>query len=773
MLGRAVLVASQVAPKTAEDGLQAQEEKSSLNLFHGLLSINGVAVHPLAARYLLYRLREKMLEVINDEDRNLKKGAMASHSVNLSLALDEDRTDGKNVTVADRIKELESTFILFRGADTKKAVDLYCRTLQNVANGMMNTATNELQDEVYRQILVVVDKLIAQYEGLFDNLKQYKDSIAVRLEQEAERHESATDNRCIFVNASRAAKEYLYAGDLRTLDMLEKGSSEISAAAGQGIYDSLIARTWKALEEEERAAITGYADEEKDTFSDMGNVFTGVMRIYRDYLEKNAEYLNCSVVKAIISELCQTLRMPETALSKHANRVRLQSAFHELVEDMMEKARPMLNFDFENKETYYDGESADLSISTTVYKHFGLCPAQIEDLQMIYGGTNAQGAQEAFEKEFRPSRQITVSTEMSPYEMICFQAVHCLQPTQIRKFHEDNVEGYYPYYTERIRNMVSSKHYSESPHLDKNWHLREAMPYISRSMEQKWINMTAKAFVNELLNHNFRYSTDSDGFTCFTYKKGENESHVYWPEEKLVTINDISRLLEYLQEHDSRVEILGTQLDTIVENVSDFVSKYADNMANYKRALTINEVLTELRSNVLLRRSVVDTSKAAHGKNAGAAKKETADQEALAATAKLLGTDALDSVDTANSMGGILNAAWLVHKSEERQNRDYDFGEAILRCVLEIVEKLCRNMFNEDITKESDDYGAYRDLYNSILEKFMESFVTGLLAQLKRLDTELLKNETYVQYYRYLNIPQFILDTQEFKWLNEHWKLKK
>ncbi len=777
VLGRAVLVASQVVPKSELDAKQAEEEKNTLNLFYGLLSIDGVAVHPLAARYLLYRLREKMLEVIDkDSDNNVKDKSMSGHYADLRLAFDEDRTDGRDVTVDMRVQELAKTFVLFRGADTKKAIDNYCNKLASVANGMMNTATNQLQDEVYRQVLEIINKLIKQYEGLFDNLKQYRENIAVQLEQEAERHESASDDRCIYVNASRDAKEYLYAGDLRTRDVLERGSSEISAASGRGIYDALMARTWKMLEREEAAIITGYQDAEKDTFSDMGSVFTNVMKIYRDYLEENATHLDGSAINALVEDICHGLGISVTDLADHTNRVRVQSAFHDIIADMMEKARPMLNFDFENKDTYYDDEATNPKISTTVYKHFGLCPAQKRDLQLIYGGTDAEAALEEFEREFRPSRQATVSTEMSQYELICFQAVHCLQPTQIRKFHESNNEGYYPYYVDRLRGMTEAGQYSETPHLDKRWHLREAMPYISRSMEQKWIAMTAKAFVNELLGHKFRYTTDSDGMTCFTYKKGGkvDEAHVYWPQDKLVTINDISRLLEYLQEHDARVETLCDELDTIVENVADFVSKYTDNMSNYKRALTLNEVMTELRSNVLVRRAVVDTVTAAHGKNASSkAKTAAVSDEDLAAAAKLLGTDALDSVDTANSLGGILNVAWLVHKSEERQGRDYDFGEAMLRCVLEIVEKLCSNMFGEDVAKESDEYANYRDLYNSILEKFMESFVVGMLAQLKQLNPELLKDAKLVRYYRYLNVPEVITNTQEFAWLSKCWQLKK
>lgn len=778
LLGRAVVIASQVVPRNEEDAVAAAKDKSPLNLFYGLLSIDGAAVHPVAARYLLYRVREQMQAIMEPKNgfENTKSPSIELLRSELRLVLDTDRNDGVDVTVEKRVEALRNSYSLFRGADIRTAVKRYSDKLQSVVHSLTSYASDRLRDEVFNQVLAVINKLIAQYEGLFDNLDQYKDRLRIMVEQEAVSHESATDNRCIYVNASRRSKEYLYAGDLRTREILDKSGEEINAAAGLGVYNALMTRTWKLLQDEEARAITGYEySDEEDKFNDLGGVFSKIISIYREYLEENATHLKGSVVYAMVSEICQRLNISRTSLSNPVNRVRLQTEFGAFIQDMINKAKPMLNFNVENEDTYFEGENSSGKISTIVYKNLGMSPAQRADLCEIYGGTNPSAAEEQFEKAFRLGRGAIVSDELSDYEMICFQAVHCLQPTQIYKFHEDNGNGYYPYYKERLQALANDRKLSESPHLDKRWHLREAMPYISRTMEQRWIRKTAKAFVNELLSENFKFTTDSDGVVCFTYRRKDsnNDVYVYWPEEKLVTLNDISRLVEFLQEHDARVEENCAELDITIENVSEFVSKYADNMSTYKRALTNNPILIALRGNLLRRRTMLSTSSMAHGKNRSTADTDTS-FGISSEVAHILGVEDKDvKLDMDNSKGGILNIAWLIHKSEERQRRDNDFGEAILNAVQEIIETLCKNMFREDITKESDEYAEYRDLYNSIMEKFVESFVLRIVASLKMLDPELLKNASTVKYYRYLNIPKVVTETQEFQWLERCWKLKK
>ena len=119
-----------------------------------------------------------------------------------------------------------------------------------------------------------------------------------------------------------------------------------------------------------------------------------------------------------------------------------------------------------------------------------------------------------------------------------------------------------------------------------------------------------------------------------------------------------------------------------------------------------------------------------------------------------------------------MELAWLIHRSEEKQRRDHDFGEAIITCGLELVEKLCQTFCGEDVSRDSSDYSDYKDLYNSILEKFMESYVTSMLSRLKLMDESVLKDMKYVVFHRYLKVPEIVYDTAEYEWVTSLWTKK-
>lgn len=764
--GRAQMVASVVAPKTAMDAAIAQQEKNSLNLYHGLLCINGTAVHPLAARYLLYRLRSLMETELNGNEQNLYVLPQA-----LKLALDPERGDGKDITVSMRIKQLEKMLFIYRKGEAKLALEEYMKAYPAIVGSAMTGATVNLLREIYKRVLKVVDILIAQYEGLFDNLTQYKQSLAVALRQERDRHERSSDDRCIFINASREAKEYCYSGDLRTRDVLDGGNGEISSAAGKGIYEALMERTWKTLEKQETVLLTEYEqDEEEDTYADLGSIFENIISLYREYLMEKATHLDVSVVEAMVRESCRRVGLTEGDLTSSSNINRVRHVFEQIVDDAISKARPMLNFDANNSDPYFENENTDVEASTAkVYTHIGMSRKASKDLSKIYESDNVEGAISAFDRRFNPSRGLNTNDNFSQYELVCFSAVHCLQPTQIRKFRETYSRGYYPSYRNRLREVNSSQILSNSPHLDKRWHLREAMPYISRSMETAWYRKTAKAFIFEMLNRNLRFTVDGDGITCFNYSPDGKElgTYVRWPARQLVTLNDISRLLEYIQEHDDHVEVANLSLDEQIDRIVARLSEHTDSIPVYKAAVTTNPTLKNLRSNLLVRKQNVSTQGA--GRKASSYSKSTSEKEmdALKKACAAMGVDEADVFDMSNTVGGLLEVAWLVHRSEEKQRRDHDFGEYIVAAALEIVEKLCKAMCGEEVSEDSDLYPEYQDLYNSMLEKFMEPFVVSILQDLKLMDTESLQQMDRVVYHRYLQIPSVVTDTKEFAWANK------
>jgi len=779
LAGSAFSMANKIIPQNETSVASAEKSKDALNLFHGLLSVDGTPVHPLAARYLLYKLKNLLK----------KELSVGDPEVTISLAIDKLQNacdpkpnDGVTVTVSDRIEQIEKAFWL-PNMQAASALKAFNDEFLDVINDVTDAANAAFISNVCGRILEYVEELIEQYEGLFDNLEQYKLDLDQMVRTERVFNNRAADNRCIFVNASTEAKAYIYERDPLTLNALEAGDRAIASAAGLGIYNALLERTWKKIDARKNQKALQYtADEEVDTYSDMKGIFQDVINIYTKHLQEKAPHLQVSVVDALVSQCCLEEGIDRKKLSDPALKRRMRTAFEDVIRDMIAKSFPMLAYDPHNADTYYQSE--DGNTETKSYMHIGMKPSVLEDLLQVYGENDSSSAKEAFEEVFAPTKGLTVNDNYDKYTISCFSAVHCLQPTQILKFREDYEDGYYYYYKKRLAMINSTGCLSFTPHLDKRWHLREAMPYISRCMEMDWHKKTTKAFIYELLNRRFTFTVSGDGIKCFNYKYDDKKPPIFvqWPSDRLVTVNDISRLIEYLEEQDERVEQLNMQFDKMIDRIMDVLSKNTETAAMYKTALTTCPELRNLRENLCSAMNFIAASSTKKSKKADTPTLTKERKQALKAASRLIGCDeSVDSlVNVKNTLGGLLQVAWLVHRSEERQGRDKDYGEAIIECALEIVEKLCRTLFGENVAENTAEITDYKDLYNSIIEKFMEAFVKYQLLQSNSFTTAKLEkivdpekgNGEYTLYNRYLLIPNFIIQTQEFNWINAMWTLK-
>ncbi|MBQ7088854.1 MAG: hypothetical protein IJN04_04350 [Clostridia bacterium] len=770
--GRAQLMAGIVAPQNEKDGLAAAVDKNPLNLFYGLLSLDGQAVHPLAARYLLYRLREKMEGFVKENQEDVLISSMRQTCKYLDLALDKVKGDGKDITVDVYINDIlkKKTFFWQREGAAKEAMKTYLSAYESAFQELTTNATNILLSAVYTQALKVVNILIEKYEGLFDNLKQFQDHLKLKVELERVAHEASRDDRTLYVGASAEAKEDAYNADRRIRDILSESGDAIADAAGSGIYEALMKRTWKQLEMEDDYLLSdGYTKKApKDTFSDLTGIFNNVCKVYAAHLAEKAVHMNVDVFKALVNECCRIAGVDEDQLASDAAvRVRVQTLFKAYVDNAISKAAPMLNYENANSDPYFEQERVreELKVSTT-HMHLGVNPVTLESIKTLYKDDSNTDPVLVLNRVFNPDRGMTLDNSYDPKTLLCFRAVHCLQPTQIKKFREDFPKGYYPYYKKRLAKMHNTQRMSLTPHLDQRWHLRESMPYISAEMDIAWHKKAAKAFVHEALDRKLCFTTDEDGIVCFTYSRNDNNQNVYvkWPENKLVTISDISRLIEYLREDDERVEAMNLRLDEMLEGIVEYVTKYNESMPVYKRALTTNTLLKDLRTNLIIRGETVSTTTAVRGKKKGAAPTTSAkEQEAFRQMCLQLGIDESEFIDRKKSLGGLMEIAWRVHRSEEKQGRDNDFGECIVECALELAEKLTEAMCGVGVTEDSEFYAEYKDLYNSILEKYMEPFVLYIVEQLK-LDPAELTEEGSVYFHRYLKVPAKVLNTSQYKW---------
>ena len=243
--GSAFTMANVIIPQTQSAAELAAKTKNPLNLFDGLLSLDGQAVHPLAARYLLYKLKEQLEKKVTAGDLEV---SVALAVEQLQNACDPNPKDDKDISVSDRVDQLEKNPLFSRGAAAKALHD-FVEKYGDVLKDVAEAANSAYKAKVYARVLEYVEELIEQYEGLFDNLEQYKLELDQKMRIEGVRNNRAADNRCIFVNASREEKAFIYERDPATRNALDEGDREIAAAAGQGIYAALLERAWKKIDE--------------------------------------------------------------------------------------------------------------------------------------------------------------------------------------------------------------------------------------------------------------------------------------------------------------------------------------------------------------------------------------------------------------------------------------------------------------------------------------------------------------------------------------------
>lgn len=781
--GAALSVAGIVTPQSETAAKTAEKEKDALNLFYGLLCAGDKPVHPLAARYLLYKLRDGMKAKYKAYKSADMETTIADQKKAMDTTMDQNSSDGFDLTMAEYYKrELNKTLVWDKEGKAKKAAKAFMDSYSAALSAVTAVANQLYKAAVYEKVLEYVEELIAQYEGLFDNLKQYKLQLDQQFRQESVYNNSSSDDRCIFVNASKEEKAYIYERDPQTRSALREGDQEIACAAGKGIYESLMKRACKKIESKKNQMAMQYTEEVEDTYSDMQYIFDEIVEIYTKFLKEKAPHLQVSVVDALVNQCCLEEGIDRSELGNSVKRTQLRTSFEEVINDMIAKAYPMLAYDPHNADTYYQSE--DGNTETKYYMHIGMHPDVVADLLTMYGENDVKSAKEGFEEAFAPSKGLTVSAQYDKYTISCFSAVHCLQPTQILKFREDFDDGYYYYYKKRLAMISTTGCLSFSPHLDKRWHLREAMPYISRSMELEWHKKTTKAFVYEMLQRKFTFTVANDGVKCFNYKYDDKKPpiFVHWPEDRLVTVNDISRLIEYLEEQDERVEKLNAAFDKMVDDTMDVLSKYTESMPVYKAALTNCPELKSLREDLCQSLTYTSSTSSKRGAKQTGGKSLTKERrKALQAASRLIGCD--ESVealaDVKTTLGGLLQLAWLVHKSEERQDRDKDYGEAIIECALEIVEKLCKTMCGSNVEQNTGAVEEYTDLYNSIIEKFMEAYVKFQLVQRNMFNESKLEpivgkkgDGDFTLYNRYLKIPNIIVRSNEYGWINALWQLK-
>ncbi len=742
--------------------------KNSISLHYGLLSIkhNGkpIDIHPLAARYLLYGLKNRCPETPVDISASLKS-IFRERLEEIALAFDENHNDKINYYVSEAVANNQSR-LMFASKKRELAADmfaLYCKKAQEAIKNLVSDADKLIIQYALSLVAPHLSKLISEYEKFFEAIPFFKDKLANDLYVERSRHEDG-GNQLIHVCASPRVKEH-FATIPTVKAALESDPHENYACAGAALFKT----TWSKVVEENEGKETFAALIEhnaEEGLSDLTAAFDSICEEYKRQLDSQDTILKTDVIGAIRNQILVDLGITEGQLAgTPALQEQYNECFKDILKDLAAKARPMVRYNEQNLCKYFTREAEHSTYDVSkVYCYFGIGTQAKTSLASQYGAPGSTNPLADFAGKMQLDRNtIQVSAKYSNREIFCFSAVHCLQPTQIYHFTEDtNEESYYPHYKERIR----SGNRVECPHLDIRWIRRGCMPYISPKLEIEWRTKVMKALIFEALFGTlyFEIPKNSTQKIFLRFENGGIPKHPEWPAKEKIQTRNISRLVEYLADDEEIIEREARALDEQIDSHIALLSNFTGDPGLYKQGMTKDPILRILRSNFIIN---------------------------INQDASLSDEDTFNDAfvkDSARTMGGILHVAYLLHKSEEYLGEDKDYGELLLDTVMDILYRYTLNLHGASQTNNSTTLAEeMQDVFSWAMKKFVEEWARSMDTkngkEPERAETE---GSVSVRTVNRLvpivpgsadkapdvDIPKHLMRSAEYNWIKANWVAK-
>ena len=466
---------------------------SIYGLFTKRDSNNNVCfVHPIAVRYLVYRLLAKLEETKGTISVDTARTAAEKGYGNGKKKIEFDNSRTRSVVEEDPISYLNSRAFLQNEADFIKHFKTQYAQHNATQHELCRTyAIQAVTLQVARLLSQRLDKLADIIEDFFGSLDKVYNSLEDALADNV-RKNNRVFQKVIYVCSTEDEKKALY----ESL-MLDTSSSDVSInkIVVQALYAQLCVK-----ESPEAANNKMYVgmNVENTFYREMLSAFsTKIVEDYKDEIDLD-----------IYSAVCKSADIEYAEKAAEHERVRRESdrldidletgedndsesrhqrhvlAMNSVVKRLIDLSSPFLicnneqpedgNEHLMDGEDYYDDED---TVFTPVRKRktfWGFSPIVADkcpELARILG-VNVKSQQ---------------NIAYSKNELDCYRAVYGIQIQYIDKFNELKNGDYYRSYRQVVRDMIAGVgegHTDElihTPHIDKTWHL--FLPYVTGEMQ--------------------------------------------------------------------------------------------------------------------------------------------------------------------------------------------------------------------------------------------------------------------------------------------------
>lgn len=457
------------------------DEKTVFGLFKKKdLDGNDHFVHPVAAKYLMYKLTQKIKEIQGTlvvESR--RKSAITGDTSKVSF--DNPKTR--------RLETMEGYWGQVGWHISKAEIAHFIKKYKEYntenKNLCMQYETELLTQLVLKDLSAKLNDIISVCESLFDSFSEYDKDIKEKIENNVQRNKNDFD-KVLYIYAQREHKDAKY----RSLGIdIAANNDAINETVIKSIYGKFCAK-----HRPNNTSNTKYTE------SDIAYTFErDIVNSYIDVIEQEHKAkIDISIIKAIQEESDYNYnkqtkdkkdKIEDRTLTESERRaIRHYDAIKEYGNKLLNKSAPFLHARPESTLTVVtvDGEQEiDTSSGVWMEDENGkkiLVPFQTE---LTFWGFHPDLLNEFSElEEVLSVNADTASNDgYDKNEIYCYSSIYGVKAEAIDKFNEEKGGVYYTNYTRVINSMIRDSSEVDTPHIDKTWH--EFLPYVNSSRDKK------------------------------------------------------------------------------------------------------------------------------------------------------------------------------------------------------------------------------------------------------------------------------------------------
>ena len=560
--------------------LNSQNEKSLYGLFVKHDPDKGdYFVHPIAAKYMLYRLSQSIEEA---------QKTLAPSNVRDSAL--EGSTDVSFDNPETRKKETMKEYWTQLGFVTSKdEIAHYIRKYKeyNTANMTlcMQYENELLKQKVLKDLNERVNALISKIEELFTNFPKLLEKVSDMMEENVKRNEQGR-GKTLYVFAQREHKEAKY----KELNIdLSGRNGELNRDVINTIYGKFCAQ-------------------------------------YRPNVKENARYVESNVIALFLESILNSYKTMIPVQYKEQVRLDIIKAIKEESDFDFEAAKAAQMEEGEEKNDVFSQESAAEAaafrhntailsyrnrlghmatpflraqpdealavvdnIDGITYDENNMIWMKSEDgsvlrmpfqTKLTFWGFNPKTAENCPELTAAlGANTATAADDGYPRnELYCYSSIYGVKAEAIDKFNEQLGGDYYKHYSAVIGSMIRNNSEIDTPHIDKTWH--EFLPYVSATRQKVAAQKFFKAFWRAIaygvvrLDSHGKYEigermTDSYGNSTYRYE-------ALLDDNRTIPASDVGRLISALKNHPNFESIITGQLEAMfnedVRGMTTYVS---------------------------------------------------------------------------------------------------------------------------------------------------------------------------------------------------------